>query len=120
MNRILSLTLVFMLGVGNFAYASTAGVCPTMSSFSQSTQVSKTPHSCCKPGTCQCKINTASNLYPQLATIAPTKDFFLSDSGFTSMTKILQPAVAYTLHDYSSKSPPRINNLNSLYSLYRI
>lgn len=120
MKKALALALFFMLAAGNFAYASSAGVCPPMmSSASQSTQISQEPHSCCDPSACDCKIGSASKLYPQAVDLTTAKvpvSGTIARAGFENISfsdNFSRPA-------FSSKSPPGHTALYVLHCAYLI
>ena len=109
--------LIFMMSVGNFAYAASAGFCKVTGSVSQSQKVMP----CCKveAPSCQCKITTVPKLFPQLAQSFPSHNFGLSVLGFTVLKSFTQDSSSVRRW-FSSKSPPGQEPLFALYSSYRI
>ncbi|GEM_PF-5191854 len=121
-SRLIAFAVIFMIGTGNFAYATSAVSCRTMGVISPSRELSqKKAQPCCERSAmpCRCEIKADSKLFPQLAASLQTSGLFLSILGFTAINNFM-------LNDspirrgFSSKSPPGQNPLFVLYSVYRI
>ena len=115
MKKTLFLALALLLGIGNFAYASSPMACVSMPMPSMSMG-----HACCKPADCRCRLEKGQPeiVFAQIA----------SQEGKTFEASIISriEVKSFTLESTHSdlifsalKSPPK-DKVYDLYSQYRI
>lgn len=119
MKKIAVFSLVLLLGLGHFAYASSGSLCGEMAKTPKAGAVLNALRDCCRSGPCDCAIKAGVRIFERVAESSSPTPVSPAVSGHLVSSVFIAPSVP-AVRDAFFRPPASPGAVLALYSVFRI